>query len=87
MSKKSAEEDALDQCNSAGFTGCYITFTYMNQCVALASTASGNAESGISSASNIALASENALTTCRNNGGVTCSVIYKDCTKPFFRRY
>ncbi|AKC78661.1 DUF4189 domain-containing protein [Xanthomonas campestris pv. raphani] len=86
-SKESAEEDAIDQCKSAGFKGCYVTFTYFNQCVAMASSASGTSASGVSSAANISIASRNALNTCRENGGAGCSVIYKDCTKPIFKKY
>ncbi|WP_253254173.1 DUF4189 domain-containing protein [Xanthomonas arboricola] len=85
--KKSAEDDALDQCGSEGFQECYVSFTYMNQCVALASPASGNTGSGVSSAADINVASRNSLTTCQKKGGVNCSVIYKECTEPFFRKY
>ncbi|GFM81380.1 hypothetical protein PSCICN_20720 [Pseudomonas cichorii] len=47
MSKSDAEKDAIDQCQSAGFQECYVTFTYMNQCVALATPVSGGAESRV----------------------------------------
>ncbi|WP_425527242.1 hypothetical protein [Xanthomonas perforans] len=53
----------------------------------MASSASGTSESGVSSAANISIASRNALNTCRENGGAGCSVIYKDCTKPLFKKY
>ncbi|QXG50027.1 DUF4189 domain-containing protein [Pseudomonas viridiflava] len=87
MSKSDAEKDAIDQCQSAGFQECYVTFTYMNQCVAMATPVSGGSKSHISSAADIPLASRNALERCRDNAGVECSVIYSDCTEPVFRKY
>lgn len=81
LSKRDAERDAVDQCQSAGFTGCQATFTYMNQCVAIASPR------GISSAVDIPTAERNAITTCKQAGGVDCSVIYSDCTKAKFQPY
>ncbi|MGQ3849678.1 DUF4189 domain-containing protein [Pseudomonas capsici] len=87
VSKSDAEKDAIDQCQSAGFQECYVTFTYMNQCVAMATPVSGAAESHISSVADIPLASRNDIKRCRENAGVECSVIYSDCTEPVFRKY
>ncbi|WP_080953822.1 DUF4189 domain-containing protein [Xanthomonas phaseoli] len=87
FSKGDAEADAIDQCQSAGFHGCEITFTYRNQCVALASPSSAHDQAGVASAPNIALAESDAMGMCRKKGGSGCSVVYKDCTKPVFRKF
>ncbi|MBV6843604.1 DUF4189 domain-containing protein [Xanthomonas axonopodis] len=85
FSKSDAEADAVDQCQVAGFHGCAVTFTYRNQCVALASPAQGRA--GVAAAPNLALAENDAVSVCKKQGGSNCSVIYKDCTKPIFKKF
>lgn len=85
FSKSDAEADAVDQCQVAGFHGCAVTFTYRNQCVALASPSQGRA--GVAAAPNLALAENYAVSVCKKQGGLNCSVIYKDCTKPIFKKF
>ena len=87
LSKEAAELDAVDQCQSAGFKNCAATFTYRNQCVALASSRSGPLLSGTVSAVDIPTAESEAIKLCKERGGAQCAVIYKDCTEPKFRRY
>ncbi|TWQ48723.1 DUF4189 domain-containing protein [Xanthomonas vasicola] len=87
LSKKDAEADALDQCESAGVKDCSVEFTYRNQCVAVASASSANTKTGIGGAPEISTAKNNALHICEKNGGSDCSVIYSDCTKPIFKKY
>ncbi|ENZ95728.1 DUF4189 domain-containing protein [Xanthomonas fragariae] len=86
-SKKDAEADAIDQCQVAGFHGCTVTFTYRNQCVALASPSSTQGRSGVAGGPSMALAEGDAIDMCRKKGGSNCSVIYKDCTKPIFKNF
>ncbi|MBV6744458.1 DUF4189 domain-containing protein, partial [Xanthomonas vasicola] len=85
FSKSDAEADAVDQCQVAGFHGCAVTFTYRNQCVALASPSQGRA--GVAAAPNLALSENDAVSVCKKQGGSNCSVIYKDCTKPIFKKF
>ena len=87
LSKDAAEADAIDQCQVAGFHGCVVTFTYKNQCVALASPSSTQGRAGVAAAQNLVLAENDAMEVCREKGGSACSVIYKDCTKPIFRKF
>ncbi|WP_326520048.1 DUF4189 domain-containing protein [Xanthomonas euroxanthea] len=87
LSKADAEADAVDQCQVAGFHGCAATFTYRNQCVALASPASTQGRAGVAAAPDTVLAENDAMSMCKKKGGVGCSVIYKDCTKPIFKRF
>ncbi|MEA9749425.1 DUF4189 domain-containing protein [Xanthomonas campestris pv. raphani] len=87
LSKDAAEADAIDQCQVAGFHGCAVTFTYKNQCVALASPSSTQGRAGVAAAQNLVLAENDAMEVCREKGGSACSVIYKDCTKPIFRKF
>ncbi|MBB5735457.1 hypothetical protein FHT08_001199 [Xanthomonas campestris] len=87
FSKGDAEADAIDQCQVAGHRGCAVTFTYRNQCVALASPSSAQGRAGVAGAPSIALAESDAMDMCRKKGGLDCSVIYKDCTKPVFRNF
>ncbi|MCC4635326.1 DUF4189 domain-containing protein [Xanthomonas dyei] len=87
LSKGDAEADAVDQCQVAGFHGCAVTFTYRNQCVALASPASNQGRAGVAAAPDTGLAENDAMSMCKKQGGAGCSVIYKDCTKPIFKRF
>ncbi|MFC6838721.1 DUF4189 domain-containing protein [Xanthomonas theicola] len=65
MSEKDARVDALDQCQSAGYKGCVVIITYRNQCVAMASPASGDGDSGMASAQDISIAKKNAINMCK----------------------
>jgi len=87
LSKKEAEDDAIDQCQSAGMRGCKVTFTYRNQCVALASSTNARRASGVAGAPVVEQAEASALERCEKENGERCTVIYKDCTKPVFRKY
>lgn len=81
LSKEDAEMDAADQCESAGFKGCKTYFTYRNQCVAVVSPV------GIASGPNISTAENDAISACKRKSDAGCSVIYRDCTKPIFKKY
>ncbi|UKE67146.1 DUF4189 domain-containing protein [Xanthomonas graminis] len=87
LSKKDAEDDALDQCRSAGYKGCVVTFTYRNQCVAIASPNNGRTQGGVAGRADLALAKTAAVEICEKNGGSGCSVIYSDCTDPVFKKF
>lgn len=87
MSKKAAEEDALDQCVTAGFKGCEVTFTYRNQCAAVATSKSSPVKSGISSGPDLSFTKKDAVQLCSERGGAGCHVIYTDCSEPLFRKF
>ncbi|UKE60833.1 DUF4189 domain-containing protein [Xanthomonas translucens pv. poae] len=81
LSEEKAEMDAADQCESAGFKGCKVYFTYENQCVAVASPL------GAASGPDLSIAEKDAISVCKRKSGASCSVIYRDCTKPIFKKY
>lgn len=81
LSEKEAEMDAIDQCQSAGFKNCIVTFTYRNQCVAAA------APVGVASGPDLSAAKRDVIAACEKKTGRSCSVIYTDCTKPIFKKY
>jgi len=80
LSKEKAEADAVDQCESAGFKGCRAYFTYENQCVVV------TAPAGAASGPDLSTTENDAISVCKRKSSA-CSVIYRDCTKPVFRRY
>ncbi|MXV07283.1 DUF4189 domain-containing protein [Xanthomonas sp. LMG 9002] len=87
LSKEQAEDDALDQCKSAGYKGCVVTFTYRNQCIAVSSPSSGPIQGGIAGRADLATAKSAAVDICKKNGGSGCSVIYSDCSEPVFKKF
>ncbi|WDM66248.1 DUF4189 domain-containing protein [Xanthomonas cucurbitae] len=87
MSKDDAEKDALDQCASAGFNGCRVTFAYQNQCVAVSSSKSSPVKSAARSGPDLDIAKKDSVQLCSERGGGGCHVIYTDCTEPVFRKF
>ncbi|WDM77337.1 DUF4189 domain-containing protein [Xanthomonas cucurbitae] len=87
MSEEKAEEDALDQCATAGSKGCNVTFTYRNKCVAVANSSSSPIKGGISAGPDLSFTKKDAIQLCSQRGGSGCHVIYTDCTEPVFRKF
>lgn len=81
LSKDEAEGDAIDQCQTAGFKGCKIYFTYRNQCVVVVSPV------GVASGPDLPITESDAISACKEKFSGNCSVIYRDCTKPIFKKY
>lgn len=76
-SKAEASQAALDDCGTAGSTGCKVLIAYYNQCAALAQPLGGGTVSAVSSAD-----SEDAKKSAiRNCGGRehSCKIVYSNC--------
>ncbi|RZZ88963.1 DUF4189 domain-containing protein [Pseudoxanthomonas winnipegensis] len=89
LSKSKAEQQAVNQCLSAGGRTCKAIFAYRNQCVAYASRrrADGRWQEGPVTAESIELASRLSLQDCADYGGNDCKIVYTACTDPIFERY
>lgn len=89
LSKKEAEQGAVDQCIAVGGKACESRFAYRNQCVAYVSgqRADGRWQEGPVTAESIERASRLSLQDCADHGGNDCKIIYTACSDPVFRSY
>ncbi|UAY73677.1 DUF4189 domain-containing protein [Pseudoxanthomonas sp. X-1] len=86
-SKKEAIAAAVAACKQKGGGDCRSTFTYFNQCVAIAQ----GREQGVSmtsAAGSVERASELAMSGCqKDNAGHTCQVVVAECSEPYYQSY
>jgi len=96
LSKSEAEEDSLRRCSSHAGDSCKVSFTYYNQCVAIAEPQVGGLplSSGVIrfiSAATISQASSESSKRCSDSNkgvaGAKCKVVYTACTEPIFRQF
>ncbi|NIK39030.1 hypothetical protein FHY12_001315 [Xanthomonas arboricola] len=90
--KKDAQNSALSKCKELSKKDCTVEFTYYNQCSAIAEPyLNEKAIPGImayAGASSADTASENALSLCnKENPKANCRTIYKEFSKPIFKKY
>ncbi|MFC3656836.1 DUF4189 domain-containing protein [Xanthomonas hyacinthi] len=86
FSEEDARNDALNKCYSSGANDCSVQATYFNQCLAIVvpiGGGSGNSSTG----KDEAIASKRALDDCKKRVGLQCSVLFAECTNPFFKKY
>jgi len=87
MSKDEAEQVALKRCASEGDRDCEISFSYENQCAAIAHPSSGKGRAHVASAATEEEAFSIAIAKCIDTGGGKCVRFYSDCSKPVFIPY
>ncbi|MFT4196650.1 MAG: DUF4189 domain-containing protein [Pseudoxanthomonas sp.] len=90
LSKKEAEQEAVNQCITEGGGGsCKPVFAYRNQCVVYVSGQQPNGlfAGAMSSTESIERSSQRALQNCAARSLKSCEVIYAACTEPIFRHY
>lgn len=75
-SARAARKKALHDC---GQKGCKVNFEVRNACLV---QAWGGGVSGFAGRPDLHEASESAVETCRNAGGVDCKIIYSACSLP-----
>lgn len=85
FSEEEARKDVLNKCSNAGGADCTLDATYFNQCIAVA----GSSDTGVNTntGANESVASQRALSDCQKKSAAKCSVVFSDCTTPFFRKY
>ena len=86
FSEEDARNDALNKCSASGANDCSVQATYFNQCLAIAvprGGGSGNSSTGKDEAT----ANKRALSNCTETNGSQCSILFTECTNPFFRKY
>ena len=76
VSKRDAEDAALEDCTAQGGRNCKVDLSYYNQCAAVAWGASGSASVG---AATVERASENSMKVCRQRT-VDCQIFYSACS-------
>jgi hypothetical protein len=87
LSKRAAEQQALEACAERGGRSCVVSFTYFNQCVAVIDPDVLGASNYIQAAESIELAGEVGIKHCREKNGssASCKVTYSDCSMPIYR--
>ena len=87
LSKRAAEQRALEACAERGGHSCVVSFTYFNQCMALIDPHIQGASNFAQTAGSIEVASELGLKLCaeKSGPGASCEVVYSDCTMPKYR--
>lgn len=77
-SKERAIQEALDRCSSNGGNHCKVTFSYYNQCAAVAQDSSGGNIYSAGAASQ-EKAESNALSDCGKKQK-SCEIVYRACS-------
>lgn len=70
-----AEEDAMAQCRDSGGTNCEVSFVFLNQCAAVASTATEHAWARGMSSQKVRA---DAMAACN---GADCEIIFEHCMR------
>jgi len=86
-SKREAEEVALAQCATWGADDCKVMLAYENQCAAIATPKGSSTGSSFAGGPTVESASETAMKSCREEGGMQCEIVYSDCSEPRFERF
>nr|WP_225540178.1 DUF4189 domain-containing protein [Xanthomonas sp. XNM01] len=90
MSKRLAERAALKRCREMGGKNCEVSFSYENQCVAVALLSGEMVSDAVMSYVSAATVDEAKAKSLRNcsegNGGGICEVGYSNCTAPVLIR-
>ncbi|WP_407315358.1 DUF4189 domain-containing protein [Pseudomonas sp. nanlin1] len=84
-SKKEAESEAVQRCESFDSGSCKVFEVIYNQCVAAATPPSG--ATGVAVAGSKERASELAKETCEKTSGQSCRTILAECSKPVFEKF
>lgn len=86
-SKARAESVAMGYCSAFGGGGCEVSFTYKNQCAAMAQP-SGNPTQKVivqyAGGQSEDDAKNTAVRECTQANGVECEAIYSDCSEPIY---
>ncbi|MCQ2996438.1 DUF4189 domain-containing protein [Pseudomonas syringae] len=85
MTKKLAEQAAVDSCEGLDSGKCTVSMAFFNQCVAAAD--SGKGQGSIFGAASIEEASRLATDQCEKNSGTSCRITLSKCTDPIFKKY
>ncbi|MCC8626056.1 DUF4189 domain-containing protein [Xanthomonas vesicatoria] len=90
--KTDAQNSAVSKCKELSKKDCKVEFTYYNQCSAIAEPYINDkaipGTMAYAGAPNTDAASENALSLCKKeNLKANCRIIYKECSKPIFKKY
>ena len=86
--KTEAVKGALSNCAQHGAADCKTTQVYKNQCVALVSPSSsekGGSTFGRAESKEVAVSLATDLCTSRGSQG--CTVLYSECSEPFFLKF
>ncbi|MBB5864619.1 DUF4189 domain-containing protein [Xanthomonas sp. 3058] len=91
ISKRDAEKDALMKCTEAGGTRCKDWASYQNQCAAVA----GPQKNGVNVAGALQFSrgpsledvKHNAENECASSSGLTCAILYSNCSEQVFKSY
>lgn len=86
LSKKEAEDVALQNCRNMGAQGCKVEFVYKNQCVAAAYPPGGKGGM-ISTSATIEEAVSRAKSKCESSSQSECKIAISECSEPVFRKY
>ncbi|QOY22296.1 DUF4189 domain-containing protein [Xanthomonas citri] len=84
FSDKEAKNSAINQCAKDGAADCKIQLVYRNQCSALASS---KRDTFFQASSSKEEATDGVLAICERSKTGSCSVMYSDCSDPFFKKY
>ena len=87
LSKREAEDAALDRCAGWKTGDCKIDLSYRNQCVAAAGPLANRRGGGTASAATLERATAQAMAVCREISGGECEIKVAECAEPIFRKY
>ncbi|QDG94278.1 DUF4189 domain-containing protein (plasmid) [Rhizobium sp. NIBRBAC000502774] len=87
LSKREAEQVALDRCAGWNTGDCKIDISYRNQCVAAAGPTGDRRGGGTASDATLERAIARAMEICRKVSGGGCKIKVAECSEPIFRKY
>lgn len=87
LHKSDAIRDAISVCAGSGGRGCEASFTYKHQCAAAAVPSAGEGGTSFASSPTIEQSKKMVLDRCEAKGGVSCRVVYSECSEPIYQSY